>query len=73
MDAKTSLLDGYATEPELARELKRSERTLIRWRVMREGPPVTFVGRTPMYNLASAREWLRARERRPHRRPAPAA
>jgi hypothetical protein len=62
------LLDGYVTETELARELKRSERTLIRWRVKREGPPVTFVGRTPMYRLDSAIAWLKSRETRGIRR-----
>ena len=74
MDTQTNkLLSGYVTEHELARELKRSERTLIRWRVMREGPPVTFIGRTPMYCLDSAIAWLKSREtpgvRRSNRRP----
>jgi hypothetical protein len=68
MDETNKLLNGYLTEPELARELKRSERTLIRWRVEREGPPVTFVGRTPMYRLDSAIAWLRGRETRAIRR-----
>jgi hypothetical protein len=69
MDAQTTkLLLGYLTEPELARELKRSRRTVIRWRVERRGPPVTYVGRTPMYRLDSAIAWLKSRETRAIRR-----
>jgi hypothetical protein len=63
MDDQTNkLLTGYLTEEELARELRRSARTIFRWRNARNGPPFTLIGRKPMYRIESAREWLRARE-----------
>jgi hypothetical protein len=56
------LLDDYLSEEELAAQLRKNVRTLQRWRKLRIGPPVTWNGRTPTYNVESARQWLRARE-----------
>jgi hypothetical protein len=67
MDDTRPLLAGHWDEPELARQVKRSERTVKRWRKKREGPPYTFVGKTPYYNIESIRAWLRSREVRPVR------
>jgi hypothetical protein len=61
------LLAGYLPESEMARELGRNPRTLMRWRQERTGPPVTFVGKTPMYNEESAKAWLKGQERKPRR------
>jgi hypothetical protein len=47
------------------------QRTVQRWRRARVGPPVTFLGKTPLYHKHSAREWLRSREQRPVRTLAP--
>jgi hypothetical protein len=52
------LLDGYVTEAELAAELRKDSRTLLRWRKLRIGPPVTMAGLTPLYNIEKARQWL---------------
>ena len=69
MDDQTNrLLAGYLSEKELARELRLSTRTIFRWRNLRQGPPYTMVGRTPMYRLDSAIAWLRARETQAVRR-----
>jgi hypothetical protein len=58
----TGLLADYAERPELAAEFGVSARTLARWDRLRIGPPVTYVGRVPMYFRPSAAEWLGARE-----------
>jgi hypothetical protein len=60
--ANNLLLDDYFDEAALARELRRSRRTLAHWRELRFGPPVTHIGRSPFYHKASVREWLRSRE-----------
>ena len=57
-DVKDPVLDDYLTDTELATELNVSPRTIARWRGMREGPPVTRVGRRVMYRRSSVRIWL---------------
>jgi hypothetical protein len=57
------LLGDYFAENELAAELDVTVRTVQRWRADREGPPATFIGSRPVYNKASARAWLKSRER----------
>jgi hypothetical protein len=63
MDAqtsRTSLLAGFITEEELAKELGHCERTLARWRRLRIGPPYVMNGRDAIYNVEAARAWLAA-------------
>lgn len=62
-----NLLDDYFTREQFAEELDISPRTAARWEMLRIGPPVTRIGRTPYYRKLSTREWLRAREARPVR------
>jgi hypothetical protein len=57
---RSGLLDGYVTEAELAAELDKDPRTLLRWRKLGIGPPFTMAGIKPMYNVERAREWLAA-------------
>ena len=57
-----SVLSDYMPPHELAAELNKSPRTLARWRRLREGPAVTFVGRNPMYRRDAVRQWLAACE-----------
>jgi DNA-binding transcriptional MerR regulator len=57
------LLEQYLTEDEMAAELGVTTRTLRAWRRDRRGPPVSLVGRTPMYFKPSAVAWLRSREK----------
>ncbi len=60
----SGLLDDYSEKSELARELKKSSRTLDRWEALRIGPPRVVIGRTVLYNRNSVREWLESREQR---------
>jgi hypothetical protein len=62
---RQSLLEDYLTEPELAKELKKSERTVQRWRKKRVGPPYTLNGETVLYHIESAKTWLKAGEINP--------
>jgi hypothetical protein len=59
----SGVLDDYLSDVELAQELDVSPRTIARWRAMREGPPLTRVGRRIMYRRSSVRLWLEGRER----------
>jgi hypothetical protein len=54
---------GYRTESELASYVNKNERTVERWRKLRIGPPVTFLGKTPIYRNESTDAWLLAQER----------
>jgi hypothetical protein len=54
------LLDGFLEEPELARELKRHRRTLIRWRQLKIGPPYILLGPQVVYPIAGVKTWLEA-------------
>lgn len=55
------LLDNMMTTAELAKELKRSPETLIRWRRCRSfGPPwLTIAGRV-LYSRTEVESWLKA-------------
>jgi hypothetical protein len=57
---RVGLLEGYLTETELATELDKDPRTLLRWRKLRIGPPFTMNGVMPIYNIEKARQWLAA-------------
>jgi hypothetical protein len=61
------LLADYFTEVELARELRKSTRTVKRWRALRSGPPWTQNGKEVLYRIESAREWLRSQQVQPVR------
>lgn len=63
------LLRDFVTEPELAKALQITRRTLIRWYQERSGPPRTRVGKRILYRRAAVIEWLRAHEQRPCRSP----
>jgi hypothetical protein len=54
------LLDAYVTEAQLAAEFRKNPRTLLRWRKLGIGPPVTMTGITPNYNVEKAGQWLAA-------------
>jgi hypothetical protein len=65
-------LRGYLTKAALAKEFRVSERTLDRWRRAPNGLPFTTAGSTVLFSVASVRDWLSSRERRPNRRRAAA-
>ena len=56
------VLADHLTPQQLAEQLGKSPRTLARWRRLKEGPPVTFVGRNPHYRRDAVRQWLAACE-----------
>ena len=62
--AVASVLAGLLTRASLSDELRKSERTLIRWE--HAGMPVIRVGMTPLYDPAAVRAWLLTHERRHH-------
>jgi hypothetical protein len=64
MSTDQNILSGYITRPKLAKQLRRSERTLARWEDLRIGPPVTRVGCEPYYNAESIRAWLKSCEQK---------
>jgi len=62
-----TVLSEYLTRKELADQLSRTVRTLERWEVRRIGPPITRVGKTPMYRIDSVHAWLKSQEEKPVR------
>jgi len=57
-DPRSSVLEGYIRESDLARQLNRSVRTLQRLAALRLGPPRTKIGRLVFYKAESVRTWL---------------
>lgn len=57
---RAGLLDDYLGEAELAAELGKNLRTVMRWRKLRVGPPFVLKGITPIYHIELARQWLAA-------------
>lgn len=67
MSNTPAVLSDYLTREELATQLGRCVRTLERWESLRIGPPITRIGKTPMYKVESVRAWLQSQERKPKR------
>ena len=65
-----SVLSGYITEADLARQLNRSVRTLQRLAAHRTGPPRIKIGRLIYYRVDSVREWLAQLEQPRYKSPA---
>jgi hypothetical protein len=57
-----SISDTYLTEQEAAEFLGRCTRTLVRWRLLKIGPPATRVGRRIYYRRAALEAWLLGKE-----------
>jgi hypothetical protein len=62
--ARPRVLDDYISTEELAAELDVAPLTVIRWRLQKQGPPVTRVGRRILYRKTGVRAWLAAQEQR---------
>lgn len=58
------LLDGMLTTAELAKELKRSPETLIRWRRQRIGPSWYNVAGRVLYSRKAVEQWLQEQSSR---------
>jgi hypothetical protein len=62
--ARSGVLDDYISTEKLAAELDVAPLTVIRWRLQKQGPPVTRLGRRILYRRASVQAWLAAQEQR---------
>jgi hypothetical protein len=60
-----SVLEGFISESDLARQLHRSVRTLQRLAAACSGPPRIKIGRSVYYKIDSVRAWLAQQEKRP--------
>jgi DNA-binding transcriptional MerR regulator len=60
------IMSEYLSSAEAAKELNISKRTLVRWQQLREGPPITRIGRQNYYRISSLKKWLEAQERLVH-------
>ena len=63
--AQRSLLSGFLSEDEFAKEVKRSPKTLGRWRRERKGPPWVETPFGVQYPIEEGRDWLRSKIFRP--------
>jgi hypothetical protein len=54
----SSVLDNFVPEPALARQIKRSKKTLARWRKAGLGPAPTKIGRDIFYSRSAIATWL---------------
>jgi predicted site-specific integrase-resolvase len=61
--ATIGIMEGYISRKELAAELGVWFETLIRWEKDGKGPPVTRIGRRPVYSRVSLQKWLKTQER----------
>jgi hypothetical protein len=52
------ILDGYVLEAEAARQIRRTTRTLKRWRAKRQGPPFVLAFGRIYYHVPTMRDWL---------------
>jgi hypothetical protein len=57
-----SMSDTYLTEPQAAELLGNCTRTLVRWRLLKIGPPATRLGRRILYRRAALEAWLLSKE-----------
>ena len=59
---QTDILKDYISQADLAAQLGKSVKTLVRWELDGRGPPVTRIGRDVLYYIPSVQKWLRAQE-----------
>jgi excisionase family DNA binding protein len=57
-----TLLQGWISRTDLARELGVCEETLRRWADARRGPPFVKAGRKILYRRTTVLEWLERQE-----------
>jgi hypothetical protein len=62
-----TILEGYLSEADLAKQLNKTERTLQIWRQRREGPAWTKIGKSVFYGIDAVRSWLKSQEQQPIR------
>jgi hypothetical protein len=59
---QTEILKDYVSREQLAANIGKSTKTLIRWELDGSGPPVTRLGRDVLYYIPSIEKWLRSQE-----------
>jgi len=52
------IIEGFVTEDQLAIKLRKTVRTLRRWRLTQEGPPWAKYGTTVIYPIDEIGPWL---------------
>jgi hypothetical protein len=57
-----TVLSEYFTTEQLAKDLRKSVRTLDRWALTGDGPARTRIGRMTLYRRDAVIAWLRSRE-----------
>ena len=60
---QTNILKDYISQVDLAAQLGKSVKTLVRWELDGKGPPVTRIGRDVLYSIPSFERWLKKQER----------
>jgi hypothetical protein len=60
---QNEILKDYVSREQLAANIGKSTKTLIRWELDGRGPPVTRIGRDVLYYLPSVEKWLRSQEK----------
>jgi hypothetical protein len=65
INQRLEFLDDLIPRKTLAKEIDKSEATLIRWEKDGRGPPVTRIGRDVNYSASGVEKWLRAQEKAP--------
>ncbi len=64
-----SVLDGFLSEKEYARQRGVTIRTCQRDRALRQSPPYVVIGRRVYYRIEAVRDWLLKLERVEDRQP----
>jgi predicted DNA-binding transcriptional regulator AlpA len=64
MSAPATLPDDYLTIDQVATELDIAVITLKRWAALKQGPPVTKIGRRVVYRRSSVQQWLVKQEQK---------
>jgi hypothetical protein len=59
---QTEILKDYVSREQLAANIGKSVKTLVRWELDGRGPPVTRIGRDVLYYIPSVQKWLRRQE-----------
>jgi hypothetical protein len=59
------VINDLMSDDAAAKVLKKTTRTLGRWREKGKGPPVVMIGGTPYYRKSTLARWIVAQERDP--------
>jgi hypothetical protein len=59
---QTEILKDYVSREQLAADIGKSVKTLVRWELDGQGPPATRIGRDVLYYIPSVQKWLRQQE-----------